>query len=139
MRPATKVLAPLALGLAALVVAAGCGSSSSTTNTASSGSPDTSKVYKIGVTQIVTHPALDAAVEGFKQALADKGVQATYDMQNAEGNMATAAQIAQKFAGEQLDLILGVATPRTRSRFSPANFWAIWAVVAMSPSAFCMS
>jgi len=115
MRPATKVLAPLALGLAALVVAVGCGSSSSTSNTAGSASPDTSKTYKIGVTQIVTHPALDAAVKGFKQALADKGINASYDMQNAEGDMATTAQIAQKFAGENLDLVLGVATPTTQA------------------------
>ena len=34
---------------------------------------------------------------------------------------------------------VGVATPRTRSRSSPANFWAMLAVVAMSPSAFCRS
>ncbi len=36
-------------------------------------------------------------------------------MQNAEGDMATTAQIAQKFAGENLDLILGVATPTTQA------------------------
>ncbi len=35
--------------------------------------------------------------------------------------------------------VVGVATPRIRSRFSPANFWAIWAAVDMSPWAFCMS
>ena len=116
MRLATKVLVPLALALAALVVVAGCGSSGgSTANSSSSGSPAASKTYKIGVTQIVTHPALDAAVAGFKQALADKGIDATYDMQNAEGDMATTAQIAQKFAGESLDLILGVATPTTQA------------------------
>ena len=38
------------------------------------------KAYKIGITQIVTHPALDAAVEGFKQGLAEKGfTNVTYD------------------------------------------------------------
>ena len=35
--------------------------------------------------------------------------------------------------------VVGVATPRIRSRLSAANFWAMLAVVAMSPSAFCMS
>lgn len=94
-------------------VIAGCGSSSSSS---SSPSADTSKAYKIGVTQIVTHPALDAAVAGFKQALAEKGfTNVTYDMQNAQGDMATASQIAQKFANEGLDLILGVATPTTQA------------------------
>ena len=47
----------------------------------------------------MSHPALDAAVEGFKAALAEKGFSnITYDLQNAEGDMATTASIAQKFA-----------------------------------------
>ncbi len=95
-------------------VVAGCGGESS--DTSSSPSADTSKAYKIGITQIVSHPALDAAVEGFKEALAEKGFSnVTYDMQNAEGDMATTASIAQKFAADGLDLILGVATPTTQA------------------------
>ena len=94
-------------------VIAGCGGSS---DTSSSPSADTSKAYKIGITQIVSHPALDAAVQGFMDALAEKGfTNVTYDQQNAEGDMATAASIAQKFASGGLDLILGVATPTTQA------------------------
>ena len=99
-------------------VLAGCGSSSSssTSSTSPSASSATSKAYKIGITQIVTHPALDAAVQGFKDALAAKGfTNVTYDMQNAQGDMPTAASIAQKFASEPLDLILGVATPTSQA------------------------
>ena len=99
-------------------VIVGCGSNSSSSSSSSSpsASADTSKAYKIGITQIVTHPALDAAVAGFKAALAEKGFSnITYDMQNAQGDMPTAASIAQKFAGEPLDLILGVATPTTQA------------------------
>jgi len=99
-------------------VVAGCGSSSSssTSSTTPSASASTAKAYKIGITQIVTHPALDAAVAGFKAALAEKGfTNVTYDMQNAQGDMATASSIAQKFASEPLDLILGVATPTTQA------------------------
>jgi putative ABC transport system substrate-binding protein len=96
-------------------VAAGCGGDSNTESSPSA-SADTSKAYKIGITQIVSHPALDAAVEGFKAALAEKGYSnITYDMQNAEGDMATTASIAQKFAADGLDLILGVATPTTQA------------------------
>jgi putative ABC transport system substrate-binding protein len=104
------------LAVVALVgVIAGCGSSSSTSSSASP-TADTTKAYKIGVTQIVTHPALDAAVQGFKDALAAKGfTNVTYDMQNAQGDMPTAASIAQKFASEPLDLILGVATPTSQA------------------------
>ena len=104
----------LALVVVLAGVIAGCGSSG--TSSSPSASADTTKAYKIGVTQIVTHPALDAAVTGFKEALAEKGfTNVTYDMQNAQGDMATASQIAQKFANEGLDLILGVATPTTQA------------------------
>lgn len=115
MRFATKTLSLTVLSaaiLAVVLVAAGCGSSSSSDSSASPGS----KAYKIGITQIVTHPALDAAVEGFKAGLAEKGfTNVTYDLQNAQGEPSNAASIAQKFASEGLDLILGVATPTTQA------------------------
>ena len=117
MLRAFKVVPLVALlAVVALVgVLAGCGGSSDTTSSPSA-SADTSKAYKIGITQIVSHPALDAAVEGFKAALAEKGFNnVTYDLQNAEGDMATTASIAQKFAADGLDLILGVATPTTQA------------------------
>jgi putative tryptophan/tyrosine transport system substrate-binding protein len=106
------------LAMAAVVgVLAGCGSSGgSSSNSPSAAANATSKAYKIGITQIVTHPALDAAVAGFKQGLAEKGfTNVTYDMQNAEGDMSNASAIAQKFANENLDLILGVATPTSQA------------------------
>ena len=117
MRPLSR-MGMVAL-LAALVVGAGvvagCGSESAT-NDAASPSVDTSKEFKIGITQIVSHPALDASAEGFKEALAEKGfTNITYDDQNAQGDMATAASIAQKFAGEGLDLIFGIATPTSQA------------------------
>jgi putative ABC transport system substrate-binding protein len=116
----SKVVLLVALLAASAVagVVAGCGSSSSSSSSSSSPSASsaTSKAYKIGVTQIATHPALDGAVQGFKDALAEKGfTNVTYDMQNAQGDMATASSIAQKFASESLDLILGVATPTTQA------------------------
>jgi putative ABC transport system substrate-binding protein len=119
MPRAFKLISLVAL-LAALAltgVIAGCGSSSDTSSSPSaSASADTSKAYKIGITQIVSHPALDGAVQGFKDALAEKGfTNATYDMQNAQGDMSTNASIAQKFASDQLDLILGVSTPSTQA------------------------
>ncbi len=101
--------------LAALGAAAGCGGSDTATD-GETAAADTTKAYKIGITQIVTHPALDAAVSGFKAALAEKGfTNITYDDQNPQGDMATASSIAQKFAGAGLDLILGVATPTTQA------------------------
>jgi putative ABC transport system substrate-binding protein len=95
-------------------IAVGCGGDDA--ESSSSPSADTSKAYKIGISQIVTHPALDATVEGFKDAIEEAGYTAvTYDLQNAEGDMATTASIAQKFAGDDLDLVLGVATPTAQA------------------------
>ncbi len=118
MYRAFKLALPLALVLVLAVagVVAGCGSSSGDTTSSASPSADTSKAYKIGISQIVTHPALDATVNGFKDGLAAAGyTNVTYDLQNAEGDMATTASIAQKFAGDNLDLVLGVATPTAQA------------------------
>ena len=118
MSRAFKLALPLALVLLLSVagVVAGCGSSSDGTTSSASPSADTGKAYKIGISQIVTHPALDATVNGFKDALAEAGyTNVTYDLQNAEGDMPTTASIAQKFAGDNLDLVLGVATPTAQA------------------------
>ncbi len=112
---APKVAAVLAT--AALAVSA-CSSDSANDAAASdAASADAaSAAYTIGITQIVSHPALDGAVEGFKQGLADQGfTNVTYDVQNAQGDIATAASIAQKFANDNLDLVLGVATPTSQA------------------------
>lgn len=123
---AVVVLALVAL----LVVLAGCGGGDTTTTTAATettGSSETAattatteaKVYTIGVTQIVQHPALDAGVTGFKEAMTEagfvEGENVTYDMQNAQGDMAIATSIGQKFASSGVDLILAVATPTAQS------------------------
>jgi putative ABC transport system substrate-binding protein len=104
------------LALAVGLLAACGGSSDDTTASPSAGSDVTTKAYKIGITQIVSHPALDATVQGFKDALAAKGfTNVTYVEENAQGDIATAASIAQKLASEDLDLILTVATPTSQS------------------------
>jgi putative ABC transport system substrate-binding protein len=109
------VLFALVAVLALILVTAGCGGSEEGDDGGASASPQ-AKAYTIGITQIVSHPALDSAVQGFKQGLAEKGfTNVTYDLQNAEGDMATTSSIAQKFASEDLDLILGVATPTSQA------------------------
>jgi putative ABC transport system substrate-binding protein len=56
------------------------------------------------------HPALDAAREGFMQALADEGILATYDYQNAQGDRPTLSTIAQRFVNNAVDMIFAIAT-----------------------------
>ena len=77
------------------------------------------KMIKIGVAQIVSHPALDADEKGFEKKLAERGfkekVNVIYDRQNAQGDMATAQAIAQKFLDAKVDLIHSIATPTSQA------------------------
>lgn len=73
------------------------------------------KVYKIGVNQLVTHPALDASYKGFVDALKDAGYEdgknIKIDLQNAQNDQATLNTIATKLVNDNDDLILAIATP----------------------------
>jgi putative ABC transport system substrate-binding protein len=77
------------------------------------------KMIHIGVTQIVSHQALDSDQKGFEAALSasgfKEGINVIYDRQNAQGDMAKANAIAQKFLDEKVDLIHAIATPTTQA------------------------
>lgn len=78
-----------------------------------------SKTYTIGITQIVTHPALDANRQGFIDQMEQEGFvegeNVKYDIQTAEGDMSLATSIAQKFVSRKVDLILSIATPTSQA------------------------
>ena len=68
--------------------------------------------YEVGVCQLVQHPALDLATEGFQQALKDKlGDQVKVNVQNASGDSATCSTICSQFVSDGVDLIMANATP----------------------------
>ncbi len=73
--------------------------------------------YKIGIVQLVEHEALDAATEGFKQAIIDElGEDAVeFDFQNGQGDAATCSTIANQFVSNNVDLIMANATPALQS------------------------
>lgn len=101
------------VALAAMVVgAAGCGSSTQ------SGSKD-KKSYKVGVIQLVQHPALDAANKGFIDGLKSKGFEegknVTFDQQNAQGDQSNLQTIAQRFVSNKDDLVCAIATPAAQT------------------------
>jgi len=81
--------------------------------------PTTEKTYKIGITQIATHPSLDAARTGFIDQMAEEGFiegeNVEYDYRNAERDMTLAATIAQKFISGPVDLIFSITTPSTQA------------------------
>lgn len=111
MKKSMKWLATLAL--AAMVVgAAGCDSSTQT------GSKD-KKSYKVGVLQLVQHPALDAANKGFIDGLKSKGFEegknVTFDQQNAQGDQSNLQTIAQRFVSNKDDLVCAIATPAAQT------------------------
>ncbi|WP_374056928.1 ABC transporter substrate-binding protein [Rossellomorea sp. FM04394] len=92
-----------------MLVLAGCGSDTS------SGGGDGEKQYVIGVTQIVEHPSLDAAFDGFKKALAENGLEegknVKFDVQIAQGDPTNSQTIAKNFVGDGVDLIFANSTP----------------------------
>jgi putative ABC transport system substrate-binding protein len=69
----------------------------------------------IGISQVVSHPALDAIVKGIQDELAALKINAEYDLQNANGNINTAASIANKFQSENVTVAVGVATPTAQA------------------------
>ena len=66
---------------------------------------------KIGIAKISQHAALDAIEQGIQDRLKELGVDATYDLQNANGDVGTAAQIAAIYKAEKVDVAVGIATP----------------------------
>lgn len=97
----------LALTAAALMAFAGCGTNGTTSN----------GEYKVGVVQLVEHPALDAANKGFVDALKEKGLadKITFDQQNAQADQSNLNSIAQRFVSDKKDLVLAIATPAAQT------------------------
>jgi len=83
------------------------------------------EVKRIGISQIVTHPALDATREGIIQGLADKGYvdgdNIVIYYQNSEGDMSLVASIAQQFVTDKVDIIISIATPNSQAAINAAK------------------
>lgn len=70
------------------------------------------QTFVVGICQLVEHPALDAATQGFKDAVTDEmGDAVTFDDQNANGDSAICSTIINGFVSDGVDLILANATP----------------------------
>lgn len=107
-----KKLLALVLTLAMCLSMAACGGSE-TKSESEAPAADAAKTFKVGVCQLVQHPALDAATQGFQDALQAKlGDDATveFDVQNASGDSANCATIVGGFVSKNVDLILANAT-----------------------------
>lgn len=72
--------------------------------------PTGSNPIKVGVVQTTQHPALDAATQGFVDALKENGI-TDVDVQNASGESANCSTIVGNFVADGVDLIMANATP----------------------------
>lgn len=69
----------------------------------------------IGISKIVSHPALDAVEQGIQDQLEELGYEFRYDLQNANGEMTSAASIANKFRSDRVRVAIGIATPTSQA------------------------
>ena len=117
--------------LAALMLA-GCGGQTSTpASTPSSGAASASSTgsqpaegasYVVGVCQLAPHDALDAATQGFQDALKEAlGNQVTIEVKNAAGDTPTCATIVNGFVSSGVDLIMANATASLQAAVSATS------------------
>lgn len=86
--------------------------SNGTTDTNSTEKTDTAETYTVGICQLVQHEALDAATQGFKDALTEKlGDKVEFLDQNAANSSDTCVTIVNDFVSKKVDLIMANATP----------------------------
>ncbi|MGF7057382.1 ABC transporter substrate-binding protein [Brassicibacter mesophilus] len=97
--------------LMVMVMVTGCGKTTSN-----------DKVINIGISQIVEYVALDQSREGFIKALEDNGYKngenLNINYQNAQGDIAMAQTIGEKFASEKKDLIFAIATGSAQGAYN---------------------
>lgn len=120
MKKCSKLLSVLlALAMVFALASCGSGSSSSAPSNNSSAASDASgsssgsdgATYTVGICQLTQHEALDAATQGFKDALTEKlGDAVEFEEQNASGDSANCSTIIDGFLSDGVDLILANAT-----------------------------
>lgn len=67
--------------------------------------------YTIGASQLVEHPSLDSAYDGFKDALKNEGLDVDYDFQSAQNDVSNVSTISENFVSDDVDLVFANSTP----------------------------
>ncbi len=133
MKKSKKILSAVMVGAMAFSVTACGGSTAAETSAASSAESGSTAAentaaentaaesenaaatdsYTVGICQLVQHEALDAATQGFKDAIVEAlgAENVTFDEQNAQGDSNTCSTIINSFVSNDVDLILANATP----------------------------
>lgn len=79
------------------------------------------ETYTVGATQIVEHPSLDRAYEGFQAALDEAELDVEYDFQSAQGDQNNVKTIADNFVADNVDLIFANSTPSALGALNATN------------------
>ena len=116
-----RVLAVI-LGAAMITAGlAGCGGNTGSSQSSSEGE----KMYTIGISQFAEHGSLDNCREGFIQGLEEEGLVEGENLKikvsNADSDTGTAAQIADPFVADKVDLICAIATPSAQAAYNSAR------------------
>ncbi|MGM9548382.1 MAG: ABC transporter substrate-binding protein [Faecousia sp.] len=126
-----KILA-IVLAAVMLLSMTACGASTSAPETTAAAPAETAaaaapaeteaapaETYVVGICQLVQHDALDAATQGFKDALTEVlGDQVTFEEKNASGEPANCTTIVNGFVASKVDLIMANATPALQAAAS---------------------
>ncbi|MGJ0848407.1 ABC transporter substrate-binding protein [Tissierella praeacuta] len=112
----SKISKLVSLAVSGIVFLSGCNSNVNKPNSVSE-----EKIFKIGISQLADHPALDDARLGFEDGLKELGINAEIDYQNAQGDIPTTMSISQKFIKDKVDLIYAIATPAAQSAKQSTN------------------
>lgn len=107
----------LVVSVMAIMAVAGCSSSEAKEGNGKEQSYD----YTIGVSQIVEHPSLDAAQEGFKAAFDEADLSVKFDVQLAQGDAKNNQTIADNFVGDEVDLIFANSTGSAQSALNATD------------------
>lgn len=103
-----KMSSLIAVVLIGMIVLAGCSVGNNKVES-------DEKVFKIGISQLAEHPALDDTRKGFEDGLIELGINTKIIYQNAQGDIPNTISISQKFVKDKVDLIFAIATPAAQS------------------------
>ena len=106
----SKVKLLITMTIISMLILTGCSSNSKNINNNSG-----EETFKIGISQLAEHPALDDARRGFEDGLKEYGINAEIEYKNAQGDIANTVSIAEKFVKDEVDLIFAIATPAAQS------------------------
>src|SRR5690625_2291834 len=98
------------IAILSVIVLGACGNNE-TGNENKEEANESENTYTIGVTQLLEHPSLDNAYEGFQEAIEEAGLDVEYDYQNAQNDQNNVKPIADNFVADNVDLIFANSTP----------------------------